>query len=264
MDIHPQRMHWIIKRLSLIVGAVALLLLIIAAIQYRKKSVVTEDGLKIVIIKNKDDNKFIQERDVEEILFREFRHSIVGQPLELIDIEEIERVLEMDIFIKNADVYTDALNNVHIKIEQRTPIARIMDEEVASYYLGEDGEQVRTSPNFTARVIVVTGKVGQFNDNYLNLPNNRLKKIYDLVKFINANPFWKAQLEQIHIDLYGEATLIPKLGDHEIKFGVPNEDIKDKFHRLEVFYQDGLPVEGWNKYETINLAFKGQIVAKKR
>lgn len=264
MKVHPKRMSWIIKRLSLVVGGLAILLLIIAAVQYRKKSVVADDGLTITIIKNEAQNKFIRERDVTEILFREFRHAIVGQPLELIDIEEVESVLETNMFIKNADVYVDALNKVHIRIEQRVPIARIMDEEDPSYYLDEDGERVKTSPKFTARVMVITGKIGHFNENYLNIPHHRLNKTFDLIKYINANPFWKAQFEQIHIDHSGEATLIPKLGDHSVKFGVPNEDIEDKFHRLEVFYKDGLPVEGWNKYKVINLAFKGQVVAKRR
>jgi len=264
MDVHPKRMRWIVQRLSLIVGAVAMLLLVVAAVQYRKKSVVGEDGLEITIIKNDAKNKFIRERDVTEILFREFRHAIVGQPLELVDIEEVEKVLEADIFIKNADVYVDALNKVHITIEQRIPIARIMDENDPSYYLDEDGERVRTSAKFTARVIVVTGKIGHFDDNYLNIPHSRLRRVFELIEYINASSFWKAQFEQIHVDHSGDVTLIPKLGDHKVKFGVPDEDIEDKFHRLEVFYQDGLPIEGWNKYKTINVSFKGQVVAKRR
>lgn len=264
MKVHPKRMTWIVKRLSVIVGAVATLLLVVAAVQYRKKSIVAADGLSITIVNNASQNRFVRERDVTEILFREFRHAIVGQPLELIDIEEVEKVLEDDIFIKDADVYVDALNKVHITVEQRVPIVRIMDETDASYYLDDAGEQVRTSPKFTARVMVVTGKIGHFTENYQNVPHNRLRKVFKLVKTINENDFWRAQFEQIHIDHSGDATLIPKVGDHKVKFGVPDEAINDKLHRLEVFYKDGLPVEGWNKYKSISVAFKGQVVAKKR
>lgn len=265
IKVNPKRMQYIIRRLAVVVGGVAVLLLVIAAVQYRKKSVVAEDGVTITIIDNEADNRFVRERDVTELLFREFRHAIVGQPLELIDIEEIEEVLEQDIFIKDADVYVDALNKVHITIQQRLPIARVMDEqEESSYYLDEDGARVRTSPKFTARVLVVTGKIGRYDDNYQNIPHHRLGKVLKLVQFINSHEFWKAQIEQIHLDHSGEATLIPKVGDHKVKFGQPNLMIEDKFRRLEVFYQDGLPVEGWNKFKTINLAFDGQIVAKRR
>lgn len=264
MKVNPKRMSFIIRRLSLMVGGFAVILLIVAAVQYRKKSVVTDEGLTITIINNEADNKFIRERDVIELLFKEFRHAIVGQSLEQIDIEEVEQVLEEDMFIKDADVYVDALNKVHITIEQRVPIARIMDEVESSYYLDEEGNRVRTSPKFTARVMVVTGKIGRYSENYKNIPHHRLGRVLKLIQFIDADPFWKAQFEQIHIDHSGEATLIPKLGDHKVKFGQPHEDIEDKFHRLEVFYQDGLPVEGWDKYKSINLSFKGQVVAKKR
>ncbi|MGH1335245.1 MAG: cell division protein FtsQ/DivIB [Aureispira sp.] len=264
MKVNPKRMSFIIKRLSLTVGGFAVILLIVAAVQYRKKSIVSDEGLTITIINNEAGNKFIRERDVVELLFKEFRHAIVGQSLEQIDIEEVEQVLEEDIFIKDADVYVDALNNVHITIEQRVPVARIMDEVESSYYLDEEGDRVRTSSKFTARVMVVTGKIGRYSENYRNIPHHRLGRVLKLVQFINADPFWKAQFEQIHIDHSGEATLIPKLGDHKVKFGQPHEDIEDKFHRLEVFYQDGLPVEGWDKYKSINLSFKGQVVAKKR
>jgi len=264
MKVHPKRMEWIVKRLSLVVGGIALLLLIIAAVQYRKKSEVGEDGLIITIIKNENENKFIRKQDVIDALYQGVGHAVVGQPLELVDIGEIENVLESNMFVKDADVYTDALNRVHITIEQHVPIARIMDDEDPSYYLNDEGARINTSPKFTARVLVVTGKIGHFDENYLNVPHNRLNKVYELVHYIDNHEFWKAQFEQIHIDHSGDATLIPKLGDHEVKFGVPNEDIEDKFHRLEVFYQDGLSSEGWNKYKTINLSFKGQVVAKKR
>ncbi|MCH2023510.1 MAG: cell division protein FtsQ [Saprospiraceae bacterium] len=264
MKVHPKRLKWIIKQLSKIIGVIAMLMLLVAAVQFRKKSIVAKDGLTISIIENDYKNKFIGKQDVIEILFREFRHAIVGQPLELINIKEIEKVLEADIFIKNADVYIDALNRVYISVEQRVPIVRIIDDKEISYYLDDDGKRVRTSPKYTARVIVVTGKVGPYNDNFMKEPNCRLNKIFELIKFINNNPFWKAQFEQVHVDYKGEVSLIPKLGDHRVIFGIPNESIEEKFYQLEVFYQDGLPVEGWKKFKTINLAYKGQVVAEKR
>lgn len=264
MKVHPNRLKWITKRLSLIVGGFALLLAVIIAVQYRKKTVVADDGLIIEIINNKVQNEFIKEEDINEIIFREFKHGIIGQPLELVDIEAIEKVLEDDIFIKNAEIYIDALNKVHITVEQRVPIVRIMDIEDPSYYLDEDGNRVGTSSKFTARVLVITGNIGHYNENYQNINHNRLRKIFILAKYINKHPFWKAQFEQIHIDYSGDAILIPKLGDHKVKFGSPEKDIEDKFYRLKVFYNEGMPVEGWEKYKLINLSFKGQVVAKKR
>lgn len=264
MKVHPARMKWIVKRLTFVATSLAMLLLMMAAVQYRNKSIVAEDGLTIRIVNNDLQNKFIVEKNISQILFKEFRHAIVGQPLELIDIQEIERVLEEDIFIQDADVYIDAFNKVHITIEQRVPIARIIDEEEPSYYLDGVGKRVRTSADFTARVLVVTGKIGKFESNYRTIEDNRLHKLFQLIQYIDKHPFWKAQVEQIYIDVAGEVQLIPKLGDHTIHFGQADKNIEDKFKRLSVFYKGGLAYEGWNKYKSINLAYAGQVVAKKR
>lgn len=264
MKVHPKKMQWIIKRLSMIVGVFFILLVIIAAIRYRKKTVVAEDGLHIEIIKNEEGNKFVRKADVKRVLYEEFGHAIVGQALEVVDIEEIEKVLEGHMFIKSADVYVTALNEVHITIEQRVPMMRVMDMEDESYYLDKFGNRVPTSTKFTARVIVVTGYIGVYNANYQNVKNNRLSKLYELVKRIDNNPFWKAQFEQVFMDQSGDVTLVPKIGDHKIYFGKPDVKVVDKLHRLEVFYKEGLPVEGWGTFKSINLSFDGQVVAKKR
>jgi len=264
MEVHPKRMSWIVKRLSFIVGTIAILLIVIAAVQYRKKSVIGEHGLVITIIKNDAGNKFVRERDVTEILFNEFRHAIVGQPLELIDIKEVEEVLESDIFIKDADVYIDALNNINIKVTQRHPILRVMDVEDETYYLDREGKQIPFSTKYTARTLVTTGDIGLFNEGYLDLEENRLHQVFDLAIEIIANPFLKVQVEQIHVDHSGDVILVPKVGNHKIYFGNPALAIQDKLYRLQKFYEEGLPYEGWEKYKSISLAFDKQVVAKKR
>jgi cell division protein FtsQ len=34
-------------------------------------------------------------------------------------------------------------------------------------------------------------------------------------------------------------------------------------NRLKIFYKEGMPYEGWRKYETINLKYSGQVVCKR-
>ena len=262
MKIHPKRMRWIIKRLIWVVVGLVLLLIVLGGIQYRRKSLVKE--LNIEIVKDKNGNRFVNEDDVKNILFNSFGHYVEGQTIEKINPQATELALEQDMFIKDADVYVDALNNVNITVRQREPILRVMDVEDETYYLDENGKKIPHSTKYTSRTLVATGDIGIFNEAYLDIPENRLNQIYHLAKKILANPFLKVQIEQIHIDHTGEAILVPKLGNHKIYFGQPNENIDDKLHRLQVFYEKGLPHEGWEKYRTISLAFDKQVVAKKR
>jgi cell division protein FtsQ len=260
MKIHPKRMRWIVKRLIWVLAALVLFLVVLGAIRYKRKSLVRE--LKIQILEDKEKNKFVDEEDVKSIIFNKFGHYVEGQTIEKINTNATETALEQDVFIKEANVFIDAQNNVNIKVSQREPILRVMDIEDETYYLDEKGTRIPHSSKYTSRTLVATGDVGIFNEAFLDLPENRLNQIFQLAKKILANPFLKVQIEQIHIDHNGEAILVPKLGNHKIYFGLPADNADDKLSRLQSFYEKALPYEGWEKYKYINLAYDNQIVAK--
>ena len=73
----------------------------------------------------------------------------------------------------------------------------------------------------------------------------------------------RVMVEQVYRSETGSYTLIPKLGYQKIVLG-PYEAIDEKLERLRVFYREGIPYEGWQKYSTINLTFDGQVVCKRR
>jgi len=70
-------------------------------------------------------------------------------------------------------------------------------------------------------------------------------------------------IEQLYINKKSEFELIPKIGNHTILFGDIKE-MKDKFEKLIAFYKQGISKSGWNKYKTINLKFKNQVVCTKK
>lgn len=263
MQVHPERMKWIAKRMAWIVVSLVAVLLVVAAIRHKKESLVI--ALKVTIIDTEDQLKFIQKDDVRDILFNTFGHYLEGKTIGQINVEATEAALEKDPFIESADVYIDAQNQVNVSIEQREPILRVMDVEDKSYYLDRKGEEkIPLSSKYAARILAATGDVGLYVENYKEIKDNQLRKVYRLALFIAENPFWKAQIEQIHTEHNGDVILIPKLGDHKIYFGDPEDLIEDKFKRLETFYKEALPHKGWEEYKTINLAYKDQVVCKKR
>lgn len=262
MKVHPKRFRWIVKRLIWVLAAFVLFLIVLGAIQYKRKSFV--NNLKIKIIEDKEGNRFVNAEDVKSILFNNFGHYVEGQTVEKINIEATEAALESDLFIKEADVYVDALNNVNITVVQRVPILRVLDMSGESYYLDDSGRRVPFSTKYTSRTIVATGEIGAFTEGYLEIRENRLNQLYKLTKNILENPFLTLQIEQIHLNKEGEVILVPKLGNHKILFGKPDLNVKDKLFRLRTFYEKGLAYEGWEKFKTINLTYDNQVVAKRR
>ena len=71
---------------------------------------------------------------------------------------------------------------------------------------------------------------------------------------------------QLHYDEQDGFVLIPRVGGHQIVFGMANSDeaVAKKFGKLTTFYEEVIPYEGWNTYQSINLRYKNQIVAKKK
>jgi cell division protein FtsQ len=68
-------------------------------------------------------------------------------------------------------------------------------------------------------------------------------------------------IEQIYVNNKGEFVLAPMLGDHIILFGY-YKDAEEKLRKLKIFYKEVLPYEGWRKYDTIDLRFRGQVIGR--
>lgn len=244
------------------VGIVAVALLIVAAMARKKQGEVKNIVVDIKHLTG-GDNDFIKEKDVKEIIRRSFDVNLEESRVGQIDVARVERVIEQDPFVENAETFIDVAGNLNITIFQREPVCRIIDNNGMNYYIAKNGIQMPRSRYFSARVPVVTGAVPPHVPNFLQLKKHGLKDVFTLVRILDNDPFYKTFVQQINMDASGEFTLIPILGDQKIRIG-NLEDLDDKLKRLRIFYEEAMPYEGWKKYSSISLKYKGQIVCKKR
>ena len=66
--------------------------------------------------------------------------SIVGMPIKDLPINQLERRIEQQTNIKNAEVFLSLDHCLHIDIQQKTPIARIKFAYQNEYYMDENGK----------------------------------------------------------------------------------------------------------------------------
>jgi cell division protein FtsQ len=90
-----------------------------------------------------------------------------------------------------------------------------------------------------------------------------LRELFKIATYVDKDAFWKAQIEQIFVTAESELILVPKVGNHTIYFG-NTDDMEAKFNKLMVFYKEALSRVGWDKYNSIDLRFRNQIVCKKK
>ena len=247
-------------RILWIAGIFLFLGLVLSAVERKRGSDLM--GLKVMIEDSLAVN-FITKSDVQLILERYIGHQFDGMPIGNIDTRKAEAVLEKDPFIKDADVFVDARNDINITIRQSQPIVRVMDAKGNNYYLDAEGGYLPVSPNFTARVPVATGRLTEFHQNYQEHEQHILNDLMNLVLHIKKDPFLWALTEQIYVDGDGEFSIIPKVGSYRIIVG-KTDRLEEKLRNLKVFYKEGLPYGDWKKYKNINLKFKGQVVCTKR
>jgi cell division protein FtsQ len=257
------------KRLKNILVAVGIIVYLIVVLgltgEHWKNSVCNTININIT---DSLGNGFVTSEEVLGMVFKN-NDKLLGYPVGLINTEKIETTLNQHPSIKHAEVFICADGSLNIEIEQRKAILRIINHNHESYYVSADGAIIPWSEKYTMRVLVANGYItDDFSHNGGEFVNrageeNRTKWLYEIAKYIDDNPFWKAQIEQIYVSRSGELELIPRVGPHIIQFGDPN-DVEKKFQKLHAFYKQGLNRTDWNKYETINLKYEGQIVCTLR
>jgi cell division protein FtsQ len=219
-------------------------------------------GVEVSVKPLESGDKLISERDVKQALLLSFGNTLEGTELANLEVERMERVLEEDPFVKDADTYIDQNNQLHVSIEQREPILRILDSHGSNYYLDGEGKKMPPSKNFAARVLVATGNIAPYTPEFREKRRNSLKDLYNITKTLLADEFLSGFVQQIHVNNAGEFVLVPLIGDQKIILGSARR-LDDKLDRLKIFYKQAMPYEGWRKYETINLKYTGQVVCKK-
>lgn len=242
-------------------GIIVLILVILSAVNSREMEL--SNGLLVKVKPLPDGSLLLHERDVLSAVNKVYGYPVEGQSMNQIDPQRIEKMLEEEPFILDADVYFDAETRVHIKVVQREPVLRVIDHNGLNYYLDKDGYKMPLSRRHTAHVLAATGNIPPYDPDFLDRKRHLLKDIFLLAQLIREDPFLNAMVEQIHTTNTGEFILAPKIGDHKIIFG-KFEQPEEKLKKLKVFYREAIPYEGWRKHRTIDLRFEGQIVCKKR
>ena len=248
-----------LRRISYIalffIGAIV----VISAVEQKQVSDVK--AVRIAIEPLADGYFLIDSADIHTTIERSFGFNLEGQQLAILDVERVERVLEADPFILDADVYVTAGNVIKIEVLQREPVLRIIDRNGLNYYLDEQGNRLPLSRHFSARVLVATGNIPPHVPDFLEREQYLLKDLLELARLVREDPLWKVMVEEIHLQ-NGSFVLIPKLGNQRIVFG-PFKDVDDKFRRLRLFYEHAVPYAGWREYKTVNLSYRGQVVCEK-
>jgi cell division protein FtsQ len=208
--------------------------------------------------------RFINQSDVENLLTVNGREPLHGSKQKNIQLAALEKRIRTNKLIKNCQVYHDLAGNLVVDIEQEKPVARWINSaqngawhKATGFYINDQGDYIPLSDRYSARVLMVAGS---FFQNHPNLRSEQGKSVLSMIKYIQEDPFWRAQVIQMNVSKTGEIDLLTALGDQRIEFGKA-ENIEVKLTKLRIFYQKVMTSD-WSRYARISLKYHDQIVCE--
>jgi cell division protein FtsQ len=223
----------------------------------------------LINITDSSDYHFVTKRHLMNLVYGS-SSRILGRPLRDVPVTDIEGRIKTLKELKEAEVYTAIDGTLHVYINQRNPIMRVIPDEGGDFFVDEDGYVFRRRNLYNPRLHIIQGNIditAAMLDSVsildTTIKNTILKDIYHFVDYIRGDSFWSAQIDQIYVSGKNEIDLIPRVGNHTVHLGT-FENYKDKMRNLEAFYEKVLPEVGWEKYSLVNLEFRDQIVCRRR
>lgn len=208
----------------------------------------------VVEISNVDEKRFIDPEALKNQILKSPINPI-GKALCEVNTLEIEKLVDgsnnyakrINVFITNQDV-------VKVVIKEKKPVLRVIPPIGKDYYIDEDGNKLLVTDRYVTYIPVASGNIKENSE--------ILGELYQFALFLQNDPFWNAQVNQIYVNKDEEIQFVTRVGNHLVTIG-DTDNLEVKLDRLMTFYKKGLNKYGWNKYDKINLKFKNQVVCSK-
>lgn len=194
----------------------------------------------------------INSDEVEDIIASK-KLKFEGRKLSDINLGNVTRTLMASPYIDTVMCTFTAAGKVHLNVIPKIPALHVIAANGEEYYLDRNGDDM---------------PVGDINGNLSIATGNITKafareKLAPLARCIQDSTFWRAQVQQIEVNNDHDVRLYTRIADHAILLGELS-NLEEKLWRMRIFYEQGLPQTGWNRYETVSVAYNGIIVGQKK
>ena len=196
----------------------------------------------------------------------------VGVPLREVDVYAVERLVEQQVYVLQADAYTAIDGLLHITLTQRRPVVRVVSEAGHNFYLDSTLVLLPPQADCLASVPVVSGRLplgfptdffGRLDEKKFPRERELLHNLLNFVHQVDTDRFLDALTAQIYYEA-GEITLLPRVGGQIVRFGaiVDSAAVGRRLRKLSRFYRASFAEGWWRTATEVDLRFRGQVVCK--
>lgn len=196
-----------------------------------------------------DENLYISQEMVNKLLILSYG-DLTNRPKENIVLNTLEKAIEANDMVRNAQVYFTVDGTLMVRISQRKPIGRV--EGVTSFYVDEDGSRMPFSKLHSARVPLITGKITE----------NSLREVHKVITYANSDEFLKKNIIGVHVTEEGKYQLRFRMDNFVVALGNVG-DLEKKFANFRAFYVKADKDNTLGDYSRVSLEFNNQVVCTK-
>lgn len=238
------------KNLILNIQLIGIILVVIFlysfATKRNEKRKITKPEVEIL----DDKNPFITPETVNKLLIESFGGTSSIRKEDL-DLKKIEQTINKHSMVDHSNVYVSVDGKLKTEVTQKTPIARVFNENT-SFYIDNKGGKMPLSENFSARVPLVYG----------NLNSLYGKDFVALLKLIYEDDFLKKNIIGMNVLADGSIVMKNRNYSYDIIFG-RTIHMERKFNNYKAFFQKAVQDTLLESYKSINLKFTKQVVCTK-
>ena len=200
--------------------------------------------LKVNIDFKYENGKFLDSQMVNKLLIQR-RDTTYLLKEDMLDLKIVEDLLISNPMVASADIFRTPQGVLSVKLEERKPIARIINDN-EEFYIDNFGYRVPISKKYTARVPIFYGQADKI-----------LEDLVNFIKLIKTDSFAKGEIIDLR-NLKNNYVLSLRSFPFKIIWG-RNSKNKHKIKKLKFLYSY-LGNKDFLKIEKVNLSFDKQIV----
>lgn len=234
--------------------AVLLLTYMVVALSFTSRFASEElcRGITIVVT-DSTSRRFVTASELRRELGR-LPSEVTRMRLKDVNTDSIRRLFATIDKIEEVNVVKMTDHTIRITVDPMIPIARVFDQD-HSYYINREGKRISANPRYHIDVPVIQG---HFVDSVFSPV-----ELLPLIEYIAGDSVWNPLMSMIKVDSPTDIMYVPIIRGQIVNLG-GLDNIESKFARLRRFYEEVMPVKGWNYYDTVSVKWGGQIVATRR
>jgi len=207
---------------------------------------ITKIDVKII----DEDTPFLLPTMVNKLLIEKNGHSKTITK-EGLDLKKLEKSVNNHDLVQKSEVFVSVDGVLKAVVKQKMPVGRVVSE-MGSFYIDYEGNRMPLSENYSARVLLVSGKMDAVEN----------EKLAEVLKKIYEDDFLKKNIIGVQVVPNGSLIMQNRNYDYTIDFG-KIINIDRKFKNYKAFFQKAVLDSTLNNYKKINLKFTQQVVCIK-